>query len=187
MNHERFFGYINCQWVEPMIYNTTCWRVTVAPSCCFWMALTLSTSLATSWKIRISISTIKSFMNIEHVEIDPGKWFTTSHKKPFLLTWFNFDPSMDKQLHPSSNETWKYISVPSLQWCSHWSLGMDKSFHLTFYWTCYLPMLGLKLIRVSKRGPCLLGSSQIQDKIQNVNISFMIFKKFNMLRVKLGL
>ena len=34
-----------------------------------------------------------------------------------------------------------------------WSLGMDKHFHHTHYWACYdLSMLGLKWIRVSKRG-----------------------------------
>ena len=40
------------------------------------------------------------------------------------------------------------------QWCNHWSLGMDKSFHPTLYWACdYLSMLRLKLIHVSKRDP----------------------------------
>ena len=37
-----------------------------------------------------------------------------------------------------------YLSIPKLQWCNRWSLGMDKQFHPTLYWTCdYLSMLGL--------------------------------------------
>ena len=47
---------------------------------------------------------------------------------------------------------WNYLSIPKLQWCSRWSLGMDKLFHPTHYWACnYLSMLGLNLIHVSKR------------------------------------
>ena len=48
---------------------------------------------------------------------------------------------------------WKYLSVPKLQRCSRWGLGMDKSFHPTHYdgWN-YLSMLGLRLIHVSKGG-----------------------------------
>ena len=46
------------------------------------------------------------------------------------------------------------IHSPKLQWLYHWSLGMDKQFHPTFYNGCnYLSMLGLKLNHVSKRGP----------------------------------
>ena len=49
---------------------------------------------------------------------------------------------------------WNYVSIPKLQRCNRWRLGMDKYFHLTFYQTCdYLSMLGLKLNHVSKRGP----------------------------------
>ena len=34
------------------------------------------------------------------------------------------------------------------------SLGMDKQFHPTHHWACnYLPVLGLKLNRVSRKGP----------------------------------
>ena len=47
---------------------------------------------------------------------------------------------------------WNYISIPKLQRCNRWSLGMDKYFHSTLYWACdYLSMLGLKLNHVSKR------------------------------------
>ena len=49
---------------------------------------------------------------------------------------------------------WNYLSIPKLQRCNRWSLGMDKQFHPTFYNGCnYLSMLGLKLNHVSKRGP----------------------------------
>ena len=48
---------------------------------------------------------------------------------------------------------WNYLSIPKLQRCNRWSLGMDKKFHLTLYQACnYLSMLGLKLNHVSKRG-----------------------------------
>ena len=44
-----------------------------------------------------------------------------------------------------------YLSIPKLQRCNRWSLGMDKLFHPTPYWACdYL--LGSKLKHVSKRG-----------------------------------
>ena len=49
---------------------------------------------------------------------------------------------------------WNYLSIPKLQRCNRWSLGMDKLFHPTHYRACdYLSMLGLKLNHVSKRGP----------------------------------
>ena len=48
---------------------------------------------------------------------------------------------------------WNYLSIPKLQRCNRWSLGMDKIFYPTLYWACnYLSMLGLKLNHVSKRG-----------------------------------
>ena len=52
---------------------------------------------------------------------------------------------------------WNYLSIPKLQRCNRWSLGMDKWFYPTFYWARdYLSMLLLKWIHVSKRGPrCL--------------------------------
>ena len=50
---------------------------------------------------------------------------------------------------------WNYLSIPKLQRCNRWSLGMDMSFHSTLCWQCdYLSMLGLKLIYASKRGRC---------------------------------
>ena len=49
---------------------------------------------------------------------------------------------------------WNYLSIPKLQRCNRWSLGMDTQFHLTLYWACdYLSILGLKLNHVSERGP----------------------------------
>ena len=41
---------------------------------------------------------------------------------------------------------WNYLSIPRLQRCIRWSLGIDKYFHPTLYWACdYLSMVGLKL------------------------------------------
>ena len=45
---------------------------------------------------------------------------------PLLLTWIDFNPSLDKLLHPSWNVGWNYLSIPKLQWWNCWSLGMDK-------------------------------------------------------------
>ena len=47
---------------------------------------------------------------------------------PILLTWFDFNPSMDKYLHPLSCMGWNYLSIPKLQrynrWIPHTFLGM---------------------------------------------------------------
>ena len=48
---------------------------------------------------------------------------------------------------------WNYLSIPILQQCNRWSLGMDKQFYPRLYNGCnYLSMLGLKLNHVSKSG-----------------------------------
>ena len=48
---------------------------------------------------------------------------------------------------------WNDLSIPKLQRCNRWSLGMDKSFHHTLNWARdYLSMLGSKTNHVSKRG-----------------------------------
>ena len=81
------------------------------------------------------------------------KWRTLSWKAPHLLSWINYNPSMDKLLHLLSNVGCSSLSIPKFngsavevwEWVinsSHTSLGM---------W--FLIMLGLKLIHVSKRGP----------------------------------
>ena len=47
----------------------------------------------------------------------------------------------------------KYLSIPKLQWCSGWSLGMDEKSQRALYWTRdNLFMLGLMFIHVSKKG-----------------------------------
>ena len=48
---------------------------------------------------------------------------------------------------------WNHLSIPKLQRCNRWSLGMDMLFHPTFYNGCnYLFILGKRLIHVSIRG-----------------------------------
>ena len=60
-----------------------------------------------------------------------------------LQIWINFNPRMDEQSHPSQNVGWNCLSIPRLQWCNHWILGMGKYSRATFYWTCdYLSKLG---------------------------------------------
>ena len=64
-----------------------------------------------------------------------------NNKGPLLLAWIsNYMPS----------KVWDEItSIPKLQRCNRWSLGMDKHFHATHYTVCnYLSMLGLKLNHV---------------------------------------
>ena len=46
--------------------------------------------------------------------------------EPLLLTWINFNPNMDKDLHPSQSEWWNYLSIPKRQRRSRSRLGMDK-------------------------------------------------------------
>ena len=49
---------------------------------------------------------------------------------------------------------WNYLSIPKLQQCNRWSLGIDKLFYPTLYWTyVYSSMPGLMLIHVSKMWP----------------------------------
>ena len=70
---------------------------------------------------------------------------------PLLLSWFNFNPSRDKQLHAWKNVGWNYLSIPNLQRLQVISF---HSFHSTLYNLCiYLSMLGLKLNYVDKRAP----------------------------------
>ena len=71
-----------------------------------------------------------------------------------LLTWFDFNPSMNKQLQPLYSVGWNYLSILKRQWYNLWSLGMDKLFRAMLFWACvYLSTLGLKSIHVSKRVP----------------------------------
>ena len=68
---------------------------------------------------------------------------------PLFRTWINFNPNIDKQLHPLQCVWRNYLSIPKLQWCNHWSFGMDKQFHPILYRACdYLSMLGLELMNV---------------------------------------
>ena len=62
---------------------------------------------------------------------------------------------------------WNYLSIPKLQHCHRWYLGMDKYFQPTLYWTYdYLFMLALKLIHVSKSGPTRRHGSVTSPKHQ---------------------
>ena len=45
---------------------------------------------------------------------------------PLLLTWINFDLSMDELSHVQLSVGWHYLSIPKLQRLDRWSLGMDK-------------------------------------------------------------
>ena len=75
-----------------------------------------------------------------------------------------------------------YSSIPKLQWCNHWSLRMDKSFHPTLYneWN-HISMLGLKLICVSIIGPCfkikpILNSYWTSHRIVKVTLTPLVLR-----------
>ena len=56
---------------------------------------------------------------------------------PLLLTWFNFNPSMDKWLHPLYCVGWTHLSFPKLQRCPcSWSLLLVQHYPyiLQIYW-----------------------------------------------------
>ena len=60
---------------------------------------------------------------------------------------------------------WKYVSIPKLQLCNRWNLGMGKEFRRTLYWACNnLFMLGFKVKHVSKYGPWSLWWDKQSDK-----------------------
>ena len=63
-------------------------------------------------------------------------YYWNSPQGPLLLTWINFNPSMDKELHALLTVGWNYLSIPKLKQCNHRSLGMDKLFHPTLNWAC---------------------------------------------------
>ena len=68
------------------------------------------------------------------------------YQGPILLIRLNFDPSM-----PSKEFGINYLSIPKLQRCNRWSLGMDKHFYPTLCNGCYyLSIVGLTLSHVSK-------------------------------------
>ena len=63
---------------------------------------------------------------------------------PFLLTWINFNPSMNEL-----SINYQTSTVQALTF-----LGMDTRFHLALYWAFdYLSMSRLKLTNVSKSDP----------------------------------
>ena len=37
---------------------------------------------------------------------------------PNLLTWINYNPSMDMHPHPLQSVEWNYLSIPKLQRCN---------------------------------------------------------------------
>ena len=107
-----------------------------------------------------------------------GQW-------PILLTWINFNRSMDKESHPLYNMgkiTYPYLNfnfctVDVKEWISNFIP------HLTGSYGC-LPMLGLKLNRVSKRCPsghtadCPIESQDLLNLLQYIWYSTPGFRVF---------
>ena len=87
-------------------------------------------------------------------------WGTINTRAPFYSHGLTLIPAWinnhihykvwDEITYPFLNfDGANYLSIPKLR-----SLGMDKYFHPTLYNGCdYLPVLGLKLNHVGKRGP----------------------------------
>ena len=47
-----------------------------------------------------------------------GPWMLimiNDNQWPLLLTWFNFNPNMDNQLHAQKSVGWNDLSIPKLQ------------------------------------------------------------------------
>ena len=62
---------------------------------------------------------------------------------------------------------WNYLSIPKLQRCNRWSLGMDKQFHRTLYNGCnYLCMSGVKLNHVGKRDPRTSTTARLREIVR---------------------
>ena len=102
------------------------------------------------------------------------------HQVPLLLTWFNFNPNMDKWLH--HYKMWGEImhqflnfndaTVEVYEWISNFIP------HLTG--TCdYLSMLGLKLIHVSKVGPRILHMLLPNEETPNLQWSILYITWMN--------
>ena len=71
------------------------------------------------------------FANKDHISntyFDGGlTWFFYSFVQGLLsLTWFNFDPDMEKSPHNHSTLRWNYLSIHKLQLYTRWNLGINK-------------------------------------------------------------
>ena len=67
--------------------------------------------------------------NAENVSIwwrHHDHWTHSATPRSLLPTWYSMDLSIDKQLHPLWIVRWYNMSINKLQWCSRWSLRMDK-------------------------------------------------------------
>ena len=136
-----------CNWFVPGPW----WTLYVNANC--HMDMHIYWKLIICWKLSKSPENNKTMQG----QAKPDKRTQCQDKKvspgPPLLTWFNFHPSMDKLLHTQKSLGWNCLFIPKLQRLHRWCFGMDEWFHPTLYNECnYLWMLGLKLIRVSKRG-----------------------------------
>ena len=123
--------------IEPMIYSScyetfhVCHAMLVMKVCRIWVTATHN--------------------NVRTV-CKPISMYIWSSGTPFIKK-VNFNPGMDKWLHPLWCVEWNYLSIPKPQRLHRWGLGMDKYLHLPLYLACdYLSMLVSKLNHVSKSG-----------------------------------
>ena len=79
------------------------------------------------------------------------------------------------------SKVWGEIIIFKIQWLTHWSLGMEKSFHPTLYNECNsLSMLGLKELEAIRISYCLLALlPRAMDEVWFHTIKFhLLFIKF---------
>ena len=71
---------------------------------------------------------IKALEHLQRNQVNVSV-FTVTHLQWLLsLTWFNFNPIMDRLSHAHKSVGWNYLSIPKLQRWNRCSLGMDKCF-----------------------------------------------------------
>ena len=90
---------------------------------------------------------------------------------------------MDKWSHPLWSVGLNYLSIPILQRLHRWSLGMDKLFHLTLFWTCdYSSMLRLRVLMMAYK--C---TSKTRHNLKQwwLNVNTILENKFNHFSVEM--
>ena len=87
-----------------------------------------------------------------HITLDPNRKY---HQRKPITIKLNEQKILYKLSQPHGDNTgFNYLSIPNLQWCNRWSLGMDKLFHPPLYnGYNYLSILGLQLIHICEWGP----------------------------------
>ena len=150
LTFERLLG---SSEVETLVQFQSDWHPDLRPPRLHKIGGKMSICLVNKLPSVIKICTKWELSSTSHSLYTEG----TSHRRPTLLTWINFNPAwINNYIHYKVWDEITYL-VPNSNGCTHWSLRMDRWLHPMLYWASnYLSMLGFKLIHFSKRGPgCL--------------------------------